>query len=297
MNKYIELIDSKAIREYLSGIAFVPSMFEAAYIIDTSKKLTLKEKHKLWNEIIETTSDENLEKEFKFGQLTLHDFLSEYMKIQNMLCERFLKKEKNVVYTCSSGVLTEPSGKPIIKDPFYWCNLYANLDLCIQDAFEKQYPPCDVRKHYIKTNSGDVDYRCIWTDFSKDGEITNIGEVFVLNDRDSEIYQFFKLETVSIPLPFKKDDLIYSKNWDCTDYDLMVFKHYKNGYISVDQCCESDNKGFCVKNELDLEFVDKAQCAKTLEQAVRWNNTFLVEFIKQQEILSENEFTDIYQNI
>ena len=62
------------------------------------------------------------------------------------------------------------------------------------------------------------------------------------------------------------------------------------------QCCESDNKGFRVKNELDLEFVDKSQCAKVLEQAVRLSDTSLVDFIKQQ-ILSENDIIDIYQKI
>lgn len=257
MKKYIELIDSKAIREYLSGMDFVPSAFEAAYIVYTSKKLALKEKHKLWNEIIKTTSDEKLKREFISCQLTLHNFLSDYMKIQNILCEQFLRKEENTVYTCSSGVLMESSGKPIVKDPFYFCNLYTDLNLCIRDAFEKHYPPCDVRKHYIKTNSEDTDYKCIWADFSKDGEITNIGEIFVLNDNDSEISQFFSSENVSIPLPFKKGDLIYSENWDFSDSDLMVFKQYKNGYISVGQCSEFDDNEFSIKNELDLEFAQE----------------------------------------
>ena len=297
MNKYIKLIESKAIREYLDEIGYIPSAFEAAYIVDTCKKLTLKEKHKFWNEIIETSSDEKLEKEFKLGKLTLHEFLSKYMEIQNILCEQFLKKEDNVIYTCSSGVVVDSFGKPIIKDPFYWCNLYADLDLCIQDAFEKQYPPYDVRKHYIKTNLDDTDYKCIWADFSKDGEITNIGEVFALNENDSEICLFFKLETVSIPLPFKKGDLIYSKYWDCADYELMAFNHYKDGYIYVDQCCKSDNKGFSVKNDLDLEFIDKAQCAKVLEDAVLVGDSSFVEFITQQQILSENDIIDIYQKI
>ena len=298
MNEYIKLIESKAIREYLDEIGYIPSTFEAAYIDDTCKKLTLKEKHKFWNEIIETTSDEKLENKFIFNNLTLHEFLSKYMEIQNKLCEQFLKKEENVVYTCTSGVVVDwENKKPLINDPFYWCNLYANLNLCMQHAHEKQAPLFDVRKHYIKTNAYDTDYKCIWADFSKNGEITNIGEVFALNDKDSEICLFFKLETISIPLPFKKGDLIYSKNWDSADCELMAFKYCKKGFIYVDQCCEFDNKGFCLANELDLEYIDKSQCAKVLEEAIRWCNTSLIDFIKQQQILSENDIIDIYQKI
>lgn len=42
MKKYIELIDSKAIRKYLSGMDFAPSAFEAAYTVYTSKKLAYR---------------------------------------------------------------------------------------------------------------------------------------------------------------------------------------------------------------------------------------------------------------
>lgn len=266
MNKYIKLIESKAIREYLDEIKYIPSAFETAYIVKKNRRLTLNEKEQLWDEIIDIMPDEKIEESFKIGTITLHEYLKKYIEIQRKLYDQFIKKEQNVVYTCSSGVVMDlQNKKPLIISPFYWCNIYTDINMCIQDAQEKKSSLFDVRKHYIKTKSDDVDYRCIWTDLTSDGEILDIGELFVLNDEEEELYQFLKMATVSIPLPFKEGDLIYSKSWDLVDYESMVFKKYKNGYIYVDQYCEYDGKGFSLINELDLEYIDKAQWNKLKE--------------------------------
>ena len=293
MKKYIKLIESKAIREYLDEIGYIPSVFEVAYIVYNCKKLTLKEKHRFWNEIIETTPDETLEKEFKIGKLTLHEFLSKYMEIQNKLCEQFLKKEENVVYTCSSGVVMDlHNKKPLIKNPFYWCNIYTDINMCIKDAQDKKYPLVDVRKHYIKTKSDDGDYRCILADLTSNGEILDVGELFVLNDEEEELEQFLKTETISMPLPFKKNDLIYSKGLDC---ELMEFKSYKNGHIYVSGIDKADC--FCLNNDLDIEFADKSLCVKMFKEAIHLCDDAVINFIKKKGVLSEEEISNIYKEM
>lgn len=253
MNKYTELIESKSIREYLNEIDFVPSAFEMAYIVESSPRLTLKEKHKLWNEIIETTPDERLKTEGKSLYMTLHEYLKNYMDLQNKLCMRFLENEKNTVYTCSSGVVIDTeNNKALINNPFYYCNIYADLKFCIEDARKKKYPLFDVRKHYIKTKSDDTDYKCLWADMSPCGEFMNVGGVFVMDDDEDEMYQFFKNATVSIPLPFKQGDLIRSKS---CDFELMEFKSYKNGYVCVSEIDKSDT--FRLNSFLDIEYFGK----------------------------------------
>ena len=290
MNKYIKLIESKAIREYLNEIGYIPSTFESAYIIEKSKKLALSKKHELWNEIIDTMPDE---KEFRFSRLTLHEYLKKYIEIQIKLYDRFLKKEQNAVYTCSSGVVVDwESRKPLIKNPFYWCNIYTDLKLCIQDAHKKKYPLFDVRKHYIKTKSDDTDYSCIWADLTPNGEIINIGEIFVLDDDDADLYQFLKNETVSVPLPFKDGDLIYSKNWDC---ELVEFKSYKNGYIYANEIKGACS--LCLNNEFDIEFADKFLCMKIFKEAILFCNEAILDFIEKKEILSKEEIYNIYKEM
>ena len=164
--------------------------------------------------------------------------------------------------------------------------------MCIQDAQEKKYPLFDVRKHYIKTKSDDRDYRCIWADLTSDGKILDIGGLFVLNDEEYELEQFLKTETISMPLPFKKDDLIYSKGLDC---ELMEFKSYKNGHIYVSGIDKADC--FCLNNDLDIEFVDKLLCVKMFKEAIRLCDDVVVNFIEKKEVLSKKEISDIYKEM
>ncbi len=293
MNKYIKLIQSKAIREYLNEIRYIPSTFEAIYIIEKNNKITLDEKHKLWDEIIDTMPDEKIKKTFKFGALTLHEYLKKYMEIQRKLYDQFFKQEQNVVYTCSSGVVVDwKNKKPLIKNPFYWCNIYIDLELCIQDAHEKKHPLFDVRKHYIKTKPNDADYRCVWADFTSDGEILDIGELYVLNDDEDELYEFLKTETISIPLPFKKGDLICYKGGELWEHGLMELKNYKNGYIHANG--PKENVSFCLNNVLDIEFADKDQCVKVLKEALLFCDDAVVVFIKEKGLLSEEEISVVY---
>lgn len=293
MNKYIKLIESNAIREYLDNVGYIPSTFEAAYIIDKNQRLTLNEKEQLWNEIIDMMPDEKIEKKFKIGTISLHEYLKKYIEIQRKIYDQFIKKEQNVVYTCSSGVVIDlQNKKPLIKNPFYWCNIYTDLKLCIQDANEKKYPLFDVRKHYIKTKSDDMDYSCIWADLTPDGEVMDVGGLFVLNDDAEELYQFLRRATVSIPLPFKKGDLIYSKNWDC---ELMEFKSYKNGHIYAKEIDKADS--FCLNNDLDIEFVDKLLCVKIFKEAIRFCDDAVVNFIEKKQILSKEEISNVYKEM
>lgn len=293
MNKYIKLIESKAIREYLDEIGYIPSAFETAYIVEKNRRLTLNEKEQLWNEIIDTTPDEKIEKKFIIGTITLHEYLKKYIEIQRKLYDQFIKKEQNVVYTCSSGVVMDlQNKKPLIKNPFYWCNIYTDINMCIQDAQDKKYPLFDVRKHYIKTKSDDRDYKCIWADITSDGEISDIGELFVLNDEEEEFEDFLKTETILMPLPFEKDDLIYSKGLDCK---LMEFKSCKNGHIYASGIDKADC--FCLNNDLDIEFVDKSLCVKMFKEAICLCDDAVVNFIEKKEVLSKKEISDIYKEV
>lgn len=291
MNKYIKLIESNAIREYLDNVGYIPSTFEAAYIIEKNRRLTLNEKEQLWNEIIDIMPDEKIEKNFIIGTITLHEYLKRYIEIRRNLCNRFFEQEQNVVYTCSSGVIMDlQNKKPLIKNPFYWCNIYTDINMCIQDSQDKKYPLFDVRKHYIKTKSDDGDYRCIWADLTSDGEILDIGELFVLNDEEEELEEFLKTETISMPLPFEKEDLIYSKGLDC---ELMEFKSYKNGYIYASGIDKVDY--FCLNNDLDIEFVDKSLCVEMFKKAIRLCDDEVVNFIEKKQILSKEEISNVYK--
>jgi len=254
MNKYIEYVTSKSIREYLNKINFEPSGYEAAYIVYTNQTLSLSKKFELWKEIIETYPDEELKAEFKNGSFSFCEFLNDYMEIQSMLCEKLFQKEENAVYTSLSGVLLDTDNSTLLESPFYFCNIYSDLDLCIEDEREKTLSKYDIRKHYIKTSPDDADYCSIYADIYKD-KIISVGEIYILDDTAKKINEYIEKYSPIIPFPFKKGDIIYSARYGA-ECKLLVFKDYFGEYIKVFKAEDDESKSFLIKG-LDIDYVNE----------------------------------------
>lgn len=79
----------------------VPLSAEVAWRIKQDKSLTFAEKHKAWTEIMANLPDcEFISEDYSEANIdSVHNFLSEYMALENRLLERFYKKESNAVYT------------------------------------------------------------------------------------------------------------------------------------------------------------------------------------------------------
>ena len=92
------VIDSLAVREHLQELDYGFCASEMAYLIWQSRKRTLKEKLWAWQELMETTADEEVFSDRRKGtKMSLHHVLRKYVNAQKNRMEAF-QDGKNCVY-------------------------------------------------------------------------------------------------------------------------------------------------------------------------------------------------------
>ena len=83
-------INSKDIREHLRSIGYEFNSLEAAWLIYQCHDATIDEKHKAWNELIETMPDCPIEKRLNtVAQDSLHAFLRQYIELEDRYLNEF----------------------------------------------------------------------------------------------------------------------------------------------------------------------------------------------------------------
>ena len=98
MNIY-RFIQSKSIREYLEKVNHTFSSLEMAYIIWQCPDATLSERLDAWQEIIDTMPDDPLPDSMKLEEIEgVHEFLRQYMEIQQEFLDEINKKEDGVYF-------------------------------------------------------------------------------------------------------------------------------------------------------------------------------------------------------
>ena len=96
-----DFISLRENQEYWTKVGYTLSAAESAWLIKQDRGLTFEGKHKSWKEIIATMPDcAFVSEDYPNADIdSVHNFLSEYMALENRLLERFYKKESNAVYT------------------------------------------------------------------------------------------------------------------------------------------------------------------------------------------------------
>jgi len=86
----LRFINSTDIREHLRSIRYEFNSLETAWLIYQCHDATIDEKHKAWNELIETMPDCPIEKRLNtVAQDSLHAFLRQYMKLEDKYMNEF----------------------------------------------------------------------------------------------------------------------------------------------------------------------------------------------------------------
>lgn len=115
-------INSKDIGEYCRTINHQFNPIEASYLIWRSKRRTLKERHTAWAELIKSTADMPVpDSEYK----SLHEFLSDYMTMENDYLAEFYAKSDAVYF---SHIYTD-RGK---YETFPTDSLFKNASDCLE---------------------------------------------------------------------------------------------------------------------------------------------------------------------
>ena len=188
-------LNSNCVREYLIKINYQFSISEAFFVIAHSMHKTLKEKQMAYDAIIKEYKEEDI----------MHKLISEYKELEQELADNFLKSEDAVYCNDEEFYGYE-------DEPFTWCNLYYDLDLCLKEN-TGDGDKALITKHYIKKTEDDDDYRSIRAELSKNGDIILVSPSYRLTpEKDKVFCSMQKLEEkLNIPLPFKEGDRVIDR--------------------------------------------------------------------------------------
>lgn len=211
----LNFIDSPDIKDYLSDIGYEFSVPELAFLVYMSRKATLQEKFKAWNEIINTKSDCSMNERLNLEKIpSIHKLLRNYIELLNQILDWFYEPQ-NAVYTYE--ILEEKLRTIFTKKCFTeyeWCNserffgslqsAFSNFKReCTKDSFKK------VRfiKYYF-SNSDEENQRKIMLEMNTDLEVVSVDVQGILQESDLDIFLAFEGMWFSFPTPFKRGDIL-----------------------------------------------------------------------------------------
>lgn len=260
-------INSRDVAEHFTSINYHFSALEAAFIVWQSNTATLEERHAAYKEIIETMPDCEIQaRDLTHPHKSLHQYLSDYMRVETELIERFFKYEPKAVYSYNLYCEGEDDWLRTEED------LFSSYENCLNGV------SCDidlepilvlVKKRWMDNN---MSYISAYT--KPDGTIIKLHQDFVLDpDEDNIFYGVFRGLYFEFPLPFKRGDILtlntglfpnnfYSKYFVYDKPSANVFSaKEKNDLCSEHMCayCYAiDSDGILDKNlvhsYLDCEF-------------------------------------------
>lgn len=219
-------IDSLAIREHLRKLDYGFGASEMAYLIWQSRKRTLEEKLWAWQELMETTADEEVFADRRKGtKISLHRVLEAYVNIQKRRMEAF-QDGKNCIYFYECE---EES-----KDSPWWTR---------SDGYFRDYKSCsEALEHEVKEHQetgGESRLTDLWIeryDLAGESEckvayvdtrirITRLERCDIGEGEGGDI-DFEDVCTnmcIDIPTPFCRGDLVY--HWGSYDKKPFVLDY------------------------------------------------------------------------
>lgn len=240
-----DFIDSKAIREHLKNISYDFSNTQKSFLIAMSRRKTVEEKHRAFEEIIASGKDEKIPRRPNTCKYpSLFEFLRRYMDIEKEIVKEFYSAEDSVYsyrYLCE-------------KDRSYcedFSTLFPSFDLC-EKAFKDDIGgyswDVGIRFYQYKMTSlakigGEITLK-----FNKDNELIEV-ESTLLDEESSDVLSAFEGMWFDFPTPFKKGDILisYRPNLLYTDENPVVLESLSTW--NKEECIENG----CVKNEKEIE--------------------------------------------
>ena len=195
-------INSDAIGSHCQKIMHKFSPAESAYIVNSSNRHTIAEKHAMFNHIINTMPDEMIKTYTADGRdkVSLYKTLKDYIKLQNKIAEDFKREDGGFVYSCLVYYMRK--SEPEEYGPYKTLNdLFDDIESFSDDVIAK----LDVKKICLS------DRRYSSVVFNCDREPVSVYSC-LLNDDEENLAERFDLMWFVCPTPFKKGDILYAPN-------------------------------------------------------------------------------------
>ena len=242
----LQFIPSRAMREHFEKINYEFNAKECAWLVYKCKTVTLAEKHAVWQEIIDTMPDCEIVSEY-LTHRSLHNFLKQYMEIENRSIQQFYEPKDNAFYQFSWSYISSAYKKYYKTiDECFSAAIKYNQESDLLSPEEEPFAYIDMVKLY----DGDVHWH---VKFNSDGQIISTLPTS-LSEEESNIYRFvFQKMYFVFPTPFKKGDILIDvREQEYLNHNLMVFDRMdiaENGFYFADGYVMDD--GRIIKADFD----------------------------------------------
>lgn len=205
----LRFINSKDIRDYLRRTNYEFNSLEAAWLIYQCRDATISEKHKAWNELINTMPDCKIKKRTNtVPQESLHAFLKNYMELENKLLSEFYDEKHTDTFDHDKPFVYK--FEYIYRDDseYDWNTVFSCFDALYETIME---PEEDVVS--IKCTKIQIDRLNRWPQtayLTPSFDIVKLDPGHIENDAESDIYWgVFDGLWFDFPTPFKKGDIVW----------------------------------------------------------------------------------------
>lgn len=189
-------INSRDIREYLKTQDYHFTSLEAAWLIYQCRSATIKEKHAAWQELIQTMPDyEVAERPYATPHDSLHQFLREYIRIEDEILDWFFREEQDAIYYCEFWEYS------------MWCpsgGYYSSFQKCLKAYTDRRLGKMKFKITKQIVNSGQS------TDvvFSADNDPLEFDTSWFPEGGDEILFGVLGGLEFDFPTPFKKGDIL-----------------------------------------------------------------------------------------
>jgi hypothetical protein len=214
-----KFINSDDERFFLEEINYQFTADQAAWLISRCRSLTLEERHRAWNDVINTMPDCQLQSvhfDLHGKKLMLHDTLKKIICTENRLLESFYSQNENAVfeYIFRGDRFDDRPYMDMVFSDYTSCREAAgeNLDKFAED--EDMISSVVIRKKYFSSETRE--YIELTATSSLDVLDYNIEIGFGERKQEDEeavdlLYVFDNL-WFCFPCPFKKGDIVWCRN-------------------------------------------------------------------------------------
>lgn len=268
-------INSKDIREHLRSIGYEFNSLEAAWLIYQCHDATIDEKHKAWNELIETMPDCPIEKRLNtVAQDSLHAFLRQYIELEDRYLNEFCDERHADTFDYNKPFVYK--FKYIYRDgtEYEWDTVFSCFNALYESIMEPEEDVISIQ--CTKMQIDRLDSRQI-AYLNPSFEFLRLDPGRIDSDKEWDLFGgVFDGLWFEFPTPFQKGDIVWNPDQPegfcagpfvitgvCLD-DIESDKTKENirkGGDSSDMCAggfflneDGGIYGECMSNYMDLEF-------------------------------------------
>lgn len=224
-------INSDAVGRHCQKLQYEFSPAECACLVNSGKRHTLAEKHKMFKHIADTMIDEMIttNSENGKGEVSLHETLRDYMRLQSRIINDFYRADDDCIYTCDVYYIRDCE----VSEFGPYSNIRAAFDDIYSFDADNIIGTVAVHKIYMPDKKNVTVY------FNYDKEPVGLSSERLTNE-EFYLTERFNLIGFKCPTPFEKGDILYVPHMTRTEPLTPDLKPFVFDKLFFGKCGSSD---------------------------------------------------------